>query len=104
MTLGFVLIFLGAQLALVDAYVLTPRIFNFLSEQGTAMPEPVAEKTPQPYNPFRQVGFPTGQKEEAPVQQIGSVKQKVEPPKWMCWPVLFFGTVVLLHGATMKSD
>jgi len=36
MTLGFVLIFLGIQFALVDSYQLTPRVANFLSEQTNA--------------------------------------------------------------------
>jgi len=47
MTLGFVLIFLGIQFALVDSYQLTPRVANFLSEQRqTPQLAPQAEPTP----------------------------------------------------------
>ena len=105
MTLGFVLIFLGAQLALVDSYLLTPRISNFLSQQGNI--ESVGQSQPANANqfrsPFNQASYGGG----IPARQGNGIfvaQKKVSPPKWLCWPVLFCGTVVLLHGASMKRN
>jgi hypothetical protein len=104
MTLGFVLIFFGIQLAVIDSYVLTPRVANFLSEQGVATP---TVQVPQlnvnsPYqSPYSQAGY-----QQAPVQVVpNSIGQrKVTPPGWLCWPMLFCGTVVFLHGFSQPRN
>ena len=61
MTLGFVLIFLGIQFALVDSYQLTPRIANFMSEQRRVpqvVPQQVVQNPNQrPYSPYTQAGY-----------------------------------------------
>lgn len=112
MTLGFVLIFLGAQLAIVDSYLLTPRISNFLSQQesdasiGNQLAvAPANGQTNRIANgPFRQVSYQNGSQPLVPGYQGVVTQKRVTPPKWLCWPILFCGTVVLLHGATMRRD
>lgn len=105
MTLGFVLIFLGIQLAVVDSYLLTPRITHFLSQQESDAAQPAIVSNPIQRNPYRQVAFqPLGSQRPVPGYEGAVTQQRVTPPKWLCWPVLFCGTVVLLQGATMKRD
>ena len=106
MTAGFVLIFLGLQLALVDSYLLTPRISNFLSQQVTV--DTAYQPSNLPFNnqgPFRQVGYGGNQNTATWPQSFALGTQKrITPPNWLCWPVLFCGTVVLLHGASMRKN
>jgi riboflavin biosynthesis pyrimidine reductase len=105
MTTGFVLIFLGAQLALVDSYLLTPRISNFLSENGRAVSAPTIPAVVQANqnSPFSQAGYQ--QPVIAPTLIATSVPQRtITPPKWLCWPMLFCGTVVFLHGLSMSRN
>lgn len=108
MTLGFVLIFLGAQLALVDSYLLTPRISNFLSQQELDVDRganPMALRNPQTAgSPFSLAGYSNGRQPLVPGYQGAVTQKRVTPPKWLCWPVLFCGTVVLLQGVSMKRD
>lgn len=104
MTLGFVLIFIGAQLALVDSYRLTPRMSNFLSERGGSIEtvNPMATADQGRFNPFTQAAFSGANQPSAGVA-VGNVPQKeFSPPAWLCWPVLFLGTVILLHGFSMS--
>ena len=103
MTLGFVLIFLGIQFALVDSYQLTPRIANFLSEQGSipqlVPPQVVQNSNQRPYSPYSQAGYQVPQQQAPPlVTSISPERRTITPPRWLCWPMLFCGTVVLLHG------
>ena len=101
MTLGFVLIFLGIQFALVDSYQLTPRVANFLSEQRRApqvAPQVVQNPNQRPYSPYTQAGYQVPQQAPPLVASIAPVQRTITPPRWLCWPMLFCGTVVLLHG------
>jgi len=103
MTTGFVLIFLGTQLALVDSYLLTPRISNFLSENGrsVAVPAPPVVAQTNQNSPYSQIGYQ--QPAIAPALiATSSPQQTITPPKWLCWPMLFCGTVVFLHGLSMS--
>ena len=124
MTTGFVLIFLGLQLHLVNTFVLTPRFSNFLAEHASG-----AEQTPtqaflpsagytnpmaqNQNSPFFQASFPqnTLQNPQAPMMPMAAISnprlagpKSFSPPKWLCWPVLFMGTVVLLHGISMRRS
>ena len=102
MTLGFVLIFLGIQFALVDSYQLTPRIANFMSEQRRVpqvVPQQVVQNPNQrPYSPYTQAGYQVPQQAVPFVASITPEQRTITPPRWLCWPMLFCGTVVLLHG------
>ena len=131
MAVGFVLIFLGIQLNLVETYTLSPRFSNFLSSQRVLRPvpsnqilnngggliqpngvDPNAAFPNQNYNqnnsPFSQASFPNGNNgallpQRTLVPAYGPPKV-VRPPSWLCWPVLFLGTVVFLHGFSMRKN
>ena len=95
MAIGFVLVMLGLQLNFVESYELTPRFTNFLSENGQLSTGTGAYPN-QPI--FQQTSFGQG---VAPysVQQV----RVVTPPKWLCWPVLFCGAVLVLQGAARRD-
>ena len=101
MTLGFVLIFFGIQFALVDSYLLTPRIVNLLSDDGqfaqVVQPPQVAPNQYQ-QSPFSQVGYQTPNQLPPALTTASSAQRTVTPPRWLCWPLFFCGTVVLIHG------
>ncbi len=127
MTLGFLLIFIGIQLNLVETYVLTPRVSNFLTENGgsrfntnASVINPagngIVNVNPQfnrqpgiqntPYNsPYYQASFPQAQSvpQFEPIANVGPAKT-FSPSKWLCWPVLFFGAVLLLQGFSLRRS
>jgi hypothetical protein len=114
MTLGFVLIFVGIQLNLVETFVLTPRVSSFLSEHASSNPNGLVDSEGllgqnTTYNsPYYQTSYPNGGGQlnlnnvTTPIN-FGTPKT-ITPPNWICWPVLFLGTVVFLHGFSMKRD
>lgn len=113
MTLGIVLIFVGAQLNLIESYVLTPRVSSFLSEHASSNPTGPLETggsndVSNTYNSsYYQASYPSGgnifnRQNTNSLSLVGP--KKVTPPTWICWPVLFLGTVVFLHGFSMKRD
>ncbi len=120
MTIGFVLIFIGIQLNLVKTYVLTPRFSNFLSVNAprnesdslAIAGNPNFDRTNPAYNsPYYQASFPrNAAANQQPVglapmmTQMSAPARAVSPPNWFCWPVLFMGTVMLLHGISMRRD
>jgi len=130
MAIGFVLIFLGIQLNLVESYTLTPRFSNFLSAHtnrnqpqfvnngnplinpavnpnGVVIPNPNGYANPnvgQNNSPFYQASFPNGAAPSQPVIQNYGPPKVVALPSWLCWPVLFLGTVVFLHGFSMRRS
>ncbi len=95
MVLGFVLIFLGVQLNLVESYELTPRFSNFLSENGQVT-NPVMLPNQEFNSPYYQASYSNSQINQ-PVSLSGNVTT-ITPPRWLCWPALFLGAVVFLHG------
>jgi hypothetical protein len=99
MTLGFVLMMFGVQLNLVESFELTPRFSTFLSEHGSQTNPPSAI-TGTNSSPYLQASF------DRTAQQTITIAPKttvVSPPKWLCWPALFFGTVLVLQGAIRKD-
>ena len=89
MTWGFVLIFLGAQLAVVDSVLLTPRVSNFLSDQGRRT-EGFAAAPAGINNPFSQAGFNASSGNNRSVANASSGlggQQSISPPDWLCWPI-----------------
>ena len=126
MAAGFVLIFIGIQLNLVETYTLTPRFSNFLSSQRVLRPVPnnqifnngINTENPnaafqnqnfsQNSSPFSQASFPNVNNGALLPQQrliptYGPPKV-IRPPSWICWPVLFLGTVVFLHGFSKRKN
>lgn len=128
MTLGFVLIFIGIQLNLVDTYVLTPRFSSFLSEHASptqpqgyvnglinpnsGVVDPAVAQNALQSSPFYQASYPGVQSNNVamsgpvnrPVVPNYAAPKVVTPPSWLCWPVLFLGTVVFLHGFSMRRN
>ncbi len=107
MTLGFVLILIGIQLNLVQGYELTPRFSNFLSENGgSVLNQPNSKFAPnnQAFNsPYYQASFPSSTYTQT-ATQFGPVNLRtINTPGWLCWPVLFFGAVVFLHGFAKQT-
>ena len=100
MTLGFVLIFLGIQFALIDSYVLTPRVVNFVSDQGQFAQVVPPQVDPNQYqqSPFSQVAYQAPNQVSPVLGSIVPAQRTITPPRWLCWPLFFFGTVVLIHG------
>ena len=107
MTLGLVLIFIGIQLNLVDTYVLTPRFSNLLADYATVEREVVAAEAPAdvPSNPYYQASYSNNNQAATKLgnSKLGSQK-KITTPTWLCWPILFLGTVVFLNGASIKRE
>jgi hypothetical protein len=104
MALGFFLIFLGVQLNVVERYVMTPRMANLMSADGTlrsAIREPInnvrnANKTYE--SPYYQASYQT----PTTISSFSPAAREIRPPRWLCWPVLFLGAVVLINGLTLR--
>ena len=108
-TMGFLLVFLGIQLHVVKSFTMTRRVSNFLSDNFAGNPgelnvaspisSPQFDANRQNYNsPYYQASYGNNavQYQRAPAVGIGN--RTVNPPHWICWPVLFFGAVLLLQG------
>ncbi len=102
MTNGFVLVFVGIQLNLVQSYELTPRMSNFLSDHGD-VPANIDSAPNQRLNsPYYQSSIPNVNYNQT-VNLAGPPKVITTPP-WLCWPVLFLGTIVFLHGFSKRRE
>ena len=114
MTLGIVLIFIGIQLNLVETYVLTPRFSNLLTENVSQFEaQPGTRSITQNANnsaynsPYYQASYPRVFAKRQPISVAPNgmgVPKTVSTPTWLCWPVLFLGTVVFLHGLSVRRD
>ncbi len=103
MTIGFVLIFMGIQLNLVESYELTPRFSNFFHDYEDASNYPSATLN-QPYSSnYYQTSFQNPDNQRLATLSPTTVKT-ITPPSWYCWPVLFFGTVMVLHGFAKRQN
>ena len=114
MTIGFLFVFLGLQLNLIETYVLTPNATKFWAERfelpdeqtayngynstnyGTNYSNPYAQAGYQ-YggSPFQSSGFAANSPRLMPTKQI-------TPADWLCWPVIFLGVAFVLHGAAVR--
>ena len=103
MTIGFVLILMGIQLNLVESYELTPRFSNFLSEYNDSEDYSAAAANQQFNSAYYQASFPNPNNQKLTAFSPMAVKT-VTPPSWICWPVLFFGAVMVLHGFAKRHD
>ena len=106
MTLGFVLIFFGIQLNLVESYELTPRFSNFLSENGgggVMQPATNVVNTQQYNSPYYQASYPSNiPYSQSNLSSAPGYVKTITPPSWLCWPVLFLGAVLFLHGLSKR--
>ena len=106
MTLGLVLIFIGIQLNLVKTYVLTPRFSNLLADYAIVEREVVvagalAEVRSSSYY---QASYAKNNPAKSKLGKSGLGYQKITTPTWLCWPILFLGTVVFLNGASKRRE
>lgn len=101
--LGFFLIFLGVQLNVVERYTMTPRTANFLSPDGvvaTTIERPADNVNSAYDSSYYQASYQT----PTAVSTISPASREIRPPRWLCWPVLFLGAVILINGATLRRD
>lgn len=106
MALGFFLVFLGIQLNVVERYVMTPRTANLMSADGdlrSAFRQPVDNGVivnPANNSPYYQTSYQTPV--TAPAYSTSPISREIRPPRWLCWPVLFLGAVILINGLTLR--
>ncbi len=121
MTIGLVMIMIGAQLFVVRAYYLSPKTARFLAETfGDNGQYPGAESS------IQSNGFSTANRAgqswpyyrsdslgAAPITQFASnrtapatsyASQRMVPPRWLCWPIFFLGAVFFLHGVALRNE
>lgn len=103
MTLGILLVFFGIQLNVVDSYVLTPRMANFVSDQfpETQIIENRATANPQT-GQFEQVGFSPNDAAAVRFPTARPVNRVIRPPGWLGWPFMFLGAVFFLNGLAIR--
>ena len=114
MTIGILLLFVGLQLNLVESYVLTPRMTEFFSDKfsqdhatgyGPAGPIANANGYANGSSPYSQASYGSGQVSpvnRSSVQLTPSGNRVFQPPRWICWPVIFLGAVLFLNGALRR--
>lgn len=120
MTIGMVLILLGAQLFMVKSYLLTPTATSFMAEHFNKNNESrfsagdsggIASNL-SPGNSSQSWPFyQSGQSGSSSVpSQFGSYtsspppgyQHRLVPPKWVTWPALFVGVVFVMNGLALK--
>ena len=103
MAFGFFLIFLGIQLNVVERYIMTPRTANFISSNGTGLSvseRPVETANSAYDSPYYQASYQPTQA----IRTVEPVSREIRPPRWLCWPVLFLGAVILINGLTLRRN
>ena len=105
MTLGLVLIFIGIQLNLVDTYVLTPRFSNLLADHATVEREVTREPVAVRSGGYYPASYASNSRANTkpPKSRLG-VQKTISTPTWLCWPILFLGTVVFLNGFSIRRE
>jgi len=108
-TVGFLLIFAGIQLNVVQSFTMTPRVANFVSNSFAGnpnginvpgqIPTPQFDANLQNYNsPYYQASYANNSAQYQPSRILSVGDRTIYPPRWICWPVLFFGAVMILQG------
>lgn len=111
MSTGFLLIFLGIQLHVVESFTMTRRVSNFLSDNFSGDPNELApaatvavpnfDNNGQNYNsPYYQASYGNTQVPFSAPAAFQPANRVINPPRWICWPVLFMGAVLILQGLT----
>ena len=104
MALGFFLIFLGIQLNVVERYVMTPRTANLMSSDGdfTNTFRDSADNLQQANTAYNSPYYQASYQAPTPVSAYSPASREIRPPRWLCWPVLFLGAVILINGLTLR--
>jgi hypothetical protein len=98
MTLGLLLIMIGAQLYCVRSYHLTPKASTFLKQRINEVEGTIAdasESSPRFFN----TGFLT----QNSARSNAAATSEITPPSWLKWAALFAGTVIFLQGAVLPK-
>ena len=83
--LGVLVVLLGLQVRMVNAYVLTPDATRFLAEQTQSSSSSEGAV----------VSFASG---------LGALPNKViQPPEWLGWCLISVGAVLILHSLAMPK-
>jgi hypothetical protein len=110
MVTGFLLIFVGIQLNLVQTYTLSPSATRFWNENLEDLPDelvpvPAVVNGPEP-GPFSQASYGTPQNYQAIQPQMSvpaiSGPKQITPPDWLCWPFIFIGAASVFHGLVLR--
>ena len=101
MTIGFLLIFFGAQLYAVKSYQLSPQVAKFVKDRMGELNESAEEVRSASTPSFLPTVFNGSGAAQTPA---GLVSAPVfRPPSWLRWALLFSGVVLVLHGATLSK-
>lgn len=99
MTVGFLLVLIGLQLNFVESYQLSPEATRFWV---TRFETPDTPLTNSAYGLPAQSGQNVFQNAAYAMPSAMTGKAKlIQPPKWICWPVLFMGVATVFHGAAI---
>ncbi len=112
MSIGFFLLFMGIQLHVVESFTMTRRVSNFLTDnfpgdEGTIAAAarsnlPQFGANDQNYNsPYYQASYTNSVVQIQPTASattFSAENRTLQPPRWICWPVLFLGAVMILQG------
>lgn len=104
MTLGFLLVFFGIQLNIIDSFVLTPRMTTFLSDQFSEDGDPLSAMPlidPNQPTPYAQVGYAATPGLAMPA--VLEANRVIRPPSWIGWPIMFLGAVFFLNGVAVRK-
>lgn len=112
MIIGFLVIFLGIQLNLVQTYTLSPSATRFWNENLEDLPTmdvgTVQAATNSPNTtPFSQASYGS-QLNNGTVQPllsapvISSGPKQISPPGWLCWPFIFIGAASVFYGLVLR--
>lgn len=114
MTIGFLIIFVGIQLNMVQTYTLTPRATKFwveniddVSFETIAPVQAVTNGYDNAMNntPFSQASYGTSQNyAPAPysVPAVLSGPKRIAPQDWICWPFIFIGAASVFYGLVLR--
>lgn len=100
-TLGFLLMFVGAQLVAVQNFWLTPRASLFLEQQSDDKQNNMDTFSNDRQPQLVSASYSAGGNVLNPkrMTQTTTITQKnFAPPPWLKWASLFAGAVLILHG------
>lgn len=105
MTVGFLMVLIGLQLNFVESYQLTPEATRFWVERFGAPENPVSNAAYRATGQAGQTGFQTPSVFQnaafTSAPAITANARTIEPPRWICWPVIFMGVAFVFHGAAI---
>ena len=102
MTVGFLLIFIGIQLNMVETFTLSKQATKFLVEN---FQDPIEIGPAINNSPFSQASYNRLPSVTLPPVPIVLVKGKeVRHPRWICWPFIFVGAVFVLHAIALRTE